>query len=151
MSDMLAGWEPWLLPVHALATGAMFGVIWLVQLAHYPLMLAVGPERFPEWHKGHLARITFVVGPLMLLETATGLAWILQPDSASSPLLAWIGMGLIFLIWLSTAILQVPLHRKLELGGYDASVIRRLVATNWVRTLAWSARAVLVLWALALS
>ena len=56
--------------------------------------------------------------------------------------------GLIFVIWLSTAILQVPLHRKLELGGYDARVIRRLVATNWLRTLAWSARAVLVLLAL---
>jgi hypothetical protein len=138
----------WLLPVHALATAAMFGVIWLVQLAHYPLMLSVGPERFHEWHKGHLARITFVVGPLMLLETATGLAWILLPDPANSPLLAWVGMGLIFAIWLSTAILQVPLHRKLELGGYDASVIRRLVATNWLRTLAWSARAVLVLLAL---
>lgn len=140
---------PWLLPIHALATAAMFGVIWLVQLAHYPLMLAVGPERFPAWHAGHLQRITLVVGPLMLLETATGLWWIVTPDATSSPLLAWVGMALIFVIWISTAVLQVPLHRKLELHGYDAAVIRRLVATNWIRTLAWSARVCIVTMAMA--
>jgi hypothetical protein len=141
--------NPLLLPIHALATAAMFGVIWLVQLAHYPLMLAVGPERFPAWHAGHLQRVTFVVGPLMLLETATGLWWILTPEAGTPPWLAWVGMGLIFVIWISTAALQVPLHRKLELNGYNAAVIRRLVSTNWIRTLAWSGRAVLVAWACA--
>jgi hypothetical protein len=56
------------------------------------------------------------------------------------------GLCLIFVIWLSTAILQVPLHRKREwLGGHNARMIRRLVATNWQSTLAWTARIVLAL------
>ena len=52
------------------------------------------------------------------------------------------------IIWLSTMVLQVPCHRRLE-TGFDAAVARRLVRTNWVRTFAWTALGVgtfMVLW-----
>ncbi len=39
----------------------------------------------------------------------------------------------------------MPLHNQLH-AGYSAAVIGRLVATNWVRTAAWTLRAGLVLW-----
>ena len=35
----------WLLPVHIAVTWYMTGVIWFVQLVHYPLMDGVGRER----------------------------------------------------------------------------------------------------------
>jgi len=44
----------------------------------------------------------------------------------------------------STGFWQVPAHRRLE-GGFDVATHRRLVQTNWVRTVAWSARAVIAL------
>jgi len=57
-------------------------------------------------------------------------------------------MALLFVLWISTALFQVPLHRRLE-RAHDPVAIRRLVATNWVRTITWSARAVLVVWLVA--
>jgi hypothetical protein len=47
-------------------------------------------------------------------------------------------------IWASTALWQVPAHRRLE-HGFDPRVHGRLVSTNWVRTAAWSARGVVAL------
>jgi hypothetical protein len=47
-------------------------------------------------------------------------------------------------IWLSTALLQVPLHNLLA-RGLDREAVARLVQTNWIRTAAWSARAVVSL------
>jgi hypothetical protein len=57
---------------------------------------------------------------------------------------ALIGVGLLAIIWLSTAALQVPIHRRL-LDGYDEAAVARLVRSNWVRTLAWTARAYIAL------
>jgi len=34
-------------------------------------------------------------------------------------------------------------------SGFDADVAHRLVAGNWIRTIAWSARAALALWMVA--
>ena len=131
----------------AVATFGMFGVIWLVQLCTYPLQVHVPAEDFVNYQAGHMRRITYVVGPLMLVEAGTA-AWMLFiPMSDCGVTLSWIGMGLVFLLWISTIVLQVPCHWKLERGKDDAA-IRRLVATNWVRTLGWSARAAVVGWML---
>lgn len=138
------------LPAHAVllaqaaSTCALVGVIWMVQVVHYPLLLRVGPASFEAYHHGHLRRITLVVGPLMVLEAACAL-WVfcMQPQDVA-PALAVAGLGLVLLVWLSTAFVQVPLHARLE-QGFDERAIRRLVATNWVRTVLWTARAILVL------
>tara|TARA_Y100000589_G_scaffold200415_2_gene189097 strand:- start:354 stop:806 length:453 start_codon:yes stop_codon:yes gene_type:complete len=133
----------------AVATFGMFGVIWLVQLGTYPLQVHVPPENFVDYQAAHMRRITYVVGPLMLVEAGTA-AWLLFiPMCGCGLTLSWVGMGLVFLVWISTIVLQVPCHWKLERGRDDAA-IRRLVATNWVRTLGWTARAVVVGWLLVL-
>jgi hypothetical protein len=56
----------------------------------------------------------------------------------------WWGLGLLLLIWISTILLQVPQHRRLQ-AGFDPAVHRRLVSTNWLRTIFWSARAAIAL------
>ena len=58
------------------------------------------------------------------------------------------GAALVAVIWMSTFFLQVAQHNSLR-AGFTVRAHRRLVATNWVRTLAWSARGVLALWLLA--
>lgn len=135
-----------LMPLQLLSTLAMFGLIWFVQVVHYPLFLQVGVENFPAYEAAHANRTTYVVAPLMLLELATaGLLLLpgLRPGMISA-WQAWAGAALVGVIWLSTALLQVPLHDRLH-AGYSADVIGKLVATNWIRTIAWSLRAVLVL------
>jgi hypothetical protein len=43
----------------------------------------------------------------------------------------------VLIVWLSTFVLQVPIHNRLKAGKKD-SKIRHLVATNWIRTVSWT-------------
>jgi hypothetical protein len=125
----------------------MTGLIWFVQVVHYPLLARVGPASFVEYERVHVQRTQWVVAPAMLIEAAT--ATLLPFFSPTQPgrVLAWAGLALLAAVWISTALLQVPCHRRLA-HGFDADVVRRLVATNWIRTVCWTLR---LLVALALS
>ena len=126
----------------------MVGLIWFVQIVHYPLMGRVGKEAFPAYADAHSRRTSFVVGPPMLAEAATTVLLIpLRPESVTLPQ-ALLGAVLLAVAWLSTYFLQVPCHRALG-AGFDASVHRFLVRSNWIRTAAWSARGALVLYLVA--
>ena len=137
-----------LLLIHAAATLAMFGVILIVQWVHYPLFRHVGAADYATYQAEHMRRITWIVAPLMGTELVTAglLAWGPPP-----PVPAWAartGLGLVGVIWGTTALVQVPLHAALT-DGFDPAAHRRLVRSNWVRTVAWGLRAALVLWMLA--
>ena len=127
----------WLLLVNAAATFFMVGVIWFVQVVHYPLFACVGEAAFSEYERHHARRTSWVVAMPMLVELGTTIATVLAVGGA----LAWCGLGLLAAAWVSTGLWQVPAHRRLE-GGFDAVTYRRLLKTNWVRTLAWSARGI---------
>jgi uncharacterized membrane protein len=134
----------WLLLIHLVATIYMTGVIWFVQIVHYPLFALTGPDQFREYEQRHCELTTWVVGPPMLIEAVTAalLLW-MRPDGVSAAV-AMFGAGLLLVIWLSTALLQVPCHERLS-QGFDPDVQRRLVRTNWIRTVAWTARSGLAL------
>lgn len=138
----------WLLLAHVAATLTMFGVILVVQVVHYPLFGKVGAASFAAYEAGHTRLITYVVFPPMVLELLTALALVVWRPLGLPGWQVWTGLALVGVIWLSTALLQVPLHQTLG-AGFDAAAHRRLVTTNWIRTAAWSARAALVLWMLA--
>lgn len=135
--------------LHCAATLAMVGLIWFVQVVHYPLFSSVGQSPFPEYERLHQKRTTLVVAPLMLIEALTATLILTTDLSPSARDLAWIGWVLLVLIWLSTAFLQVPLHRRLA-EGYDPLAVRRLVRTNWLRTIAWTLRGFIAVLLLAL-
>ncbi len=131
------------------ATLTMFGVIWIVQIVHYPLFAGVGAEGFVDYEAAHQARITWIVFPAMLLELGTALALLWHRPEVVPAWLIWTGAALVGVVWLSTAFIQVPLHTTLS-AGFDGDAHARLVASNWIRTIAWSLRAGLVLWMTAL-
>jgi hypothetical protein len=131
-----------LLFAHAFATVSLVGLIWTIQLVHYPLFLRVPPEAFGAYEPEHMRRITWLVGPLMLVEAGTAILLVLtRPESAA----VWVGGVLLVMIWVSTATIQGPLHGRLARDGFDEGRIRWLVASNWVRTAAWSARGLIAL------
>ncbi|MGI9049522.1 MAG: hypothetical protein ACR2GU_09155 [Rubrobacteraceae bacterium] len=135
---------------NAAATLVMVGVIWFVQIVHYPLFGSVGAEFFTAYSEAHSRLTTYVVGPPMLLEAATTGLLILARPGPVPIYLPLAGAILLTVVWISTAFLQVPGHRTLGLG-FDLRAHHFLVASNWVRTAAWSARGILVLWMLALT
>ena len=120
----------------------MTGLIWFVQVVHYPLFGAIDVAAFPAYHREHLRLTTVVVGPLMLAEASAATA--ILALGLSSPARAWAGVILLAVVWGATMSLSVPRHDELTVG-FSASAHAALVATNWVRTVAWTARAVLAL------
>jgi hypothetical protein len=132
---------------NAASTFALTGLIWTIQLVHYPAFRYIAEPKFIEFEAFHQRQISWVVVPLMLVELAAAVvlfAW--RP--ASLPLnFAIAGMVIVLAIWACTFAVQVPLHSRLT-QGYDRAAIDALVNSNWIRTALWSLRAGLLLWAL---
>jgi hypothetical protein len=129
----------WLLVVHLAATAFMAGVIWYVQLVHYPLMAGWPHDDFPRWEAAHRGQTGLVVVPAMLTEGLAAMLILARPPRGVDRRLAWTGAGLLLAIWASTFAIQVPLHERLS-AGWDASTHAWLVQSNWLRTALWSAR-----------
>ncbi len=130
-----------LLSFHLAATSAMFGLIWFVQVVHYPLFGSVGADGFVAYETAHRRRTSFVVGPLMAAETLTAAWLVVAPPAGVGRALPVAGLVLLAVIHTSTVWLQVPRHAELN-AGYDDATLRRLVRSNWVRTVGWSGRCV---------
>lgn len=136
--------------LHLAATLCMVGLIWFVQVVHYPLFARVGTSQFAAYEQAHTRRTGWVVGPPMLVELATGMS-LLWVRPAGVPLTqAVAGVALLAVVWISTRFVQVPCHQRLS-RAFDSGVHRRLVSTNWARTGAWSLRGFLVVWMVLLS
>ena len=119
----------------------MTGVIWFVQVVHYPLILLVPSSSRITYCKTHAKRTSFVVLPPMLVELGTAIAMCFL---ASGSIYWFVNLLLLILIWMSTFLIQVPLHNHLGQKTED-SFVERLVATNWIRTALWTLRSVMLL------
>lgn len=132
---------------HAAATLSMAGLLWFVQVVHYPLFASVGRDAFPAYESAHQARTTLVVAPLMLAEAATAglmLAW--RPRGVPAWAL-YASVASVAAVWGLTFLLAVPLHQRLA-AGFEPKAHAALVAANWPRTILWTARAALALFIL---
>lgn len=117
----------------------MTGVIWIIQLVHYPAFAFVDPKRFLSFHTLHSSQITWIVGPVMLIElsTAVGLCFLKTP-------LVYANLISVVILWGLTGFVSVPIHTQLA-QGLDLGLVQQLVMTNWFRTCMWSLRSVAML------
>ncbi|MGY9073215.1 MAG: hypothetical protein ACKVHU_09740 [Acidimicrobiales bacterium] len=127
----------------AAAPWAMAGLIWMVQVVHYPMLATYSALAPVTAVMDHQRRISRVVGPLMATEGVTALILLFDRPATMSGLSAWVAAGLLGVALLSAALVQVPLHRRLA-EHHDADAAQRLIVSNWVRTVAWTARGVLL-------
>lgn len=119
-----------------ITTAVMTGVIWVVQIYIYPNFQNISPSQWIEFHKFHTKMISFIVIPLMLTE---GLFTCLLIGSIFNiPLFQWI-LLMTIIAWASTFIIQVPIHLKLS-NSHQPILIKRIIHTNWIRTVAWTAK-----------
>ena len=123
--------------IHATAVLLLTGVIWTIQLVHYPGFVDVERRQWPSYHRRHSRSISLIVIPLMLIELTTS-GWLLWHEL--SPL------HLLFLTcsvftWVLTAIVFVPLHQRIG-ARPNVPHLRKLTRSNWLRTLTWTTSAV---------
>jgi hypothetical protein len=128
--------------VQTLVTFFLIGLIFFVQIVHYPLFAHVGTEHFRAYHRLHERQISWIVVPVMSTELVAASASLVYPGPLSPAQAGW-GWGLVVVVWVCTAVVQIPQHRRLS-AGFDARTQTRLVSLNWIRTFAWTARGVLL-------
>jgi hypothetical protein len=122
--------------INIASTWFMVGLIWFVQIVHYPLFGYVGSKEFGTFHEHHKILITPVVGFVMIVELVTTGILIFQIPVGIPNWTVIVGIILIGFIWISTLFLQIPYHNN---------VLMMLVNTNWIRTICWSLRGIIVL------
>lgn len=131
--------------INLASTLFMCGLIWLIQCLHYPLFNLVGPAHRVPYVKRHVIQITPIVAFPMLAEAFTGLYLLYKRPEFMSFQMAVIGFALIFFIWLVTLFFSVHCHDQLQKEWSD-KYHKRLVRSNWLRTMAWTIRGGLMLW-----
>ncbi len=129
-----------ILILHLCSCLFLTGLIWTIQIVHYPTFKFVEPVQFHNFTKFHVKKISYIVAPLMVLELASAL-YLLRVQ-ANLPI--FINLIFLLLIWLSTFFLSIPCHDKL-LKQFDLSIIEKLIQTNWPRTILWSLRSLLLM------
>ncbi len=133
-----------ILLLHFAVTCTLVGLIWLVQVVHYPSFRFIPESDFKAFSVFHTTQITWVVAPLMVAELLLVLRMFFETSLPAY--VPWSALALTALVWASTAFIQVPLHGKLALGK-DQTAITALINSNWIRTIAWSSKAVVLAWA----
>lgn len=123
--------------IHLFSTLFMTGLIWLVQMVHYPSFKFVDEKLYTDFQLFHMNKITVVVLPMMLMELFSLL--LLSYLNLTTPFI--ICLILLGLIWMNTFFWNVPLHQKL-VKQKDNETINRLVISNWPRTILWSVKSI---------
>lgn len=112
-------------------------MIWQVQLITYPQFASIDSVSFPQFHEDYCRRITWIVGPLMLLELGSTASGVLALWNTRWKLWSILGLFLVLTMWGTTALVQVPQHEQLSFG-FDPEVSKALVQGNWVRVMGWT-------------
>ena len=140
---------PTLLLLNLILATYLTGVCWVVQLVVYPALTLVSQPEFGRYHAAHTRRMGWVVAAPMVLELglAAWLAWAAYPAWGAGRALGQ--LALVLVVWLVTFLVSVPFHNRLAANGYNYIALDGLTRTNWLRTLAWTARTVLLAMAVA--
>jgi hypothetical protein len=135
----------WVLLLALAFTLYMTGVIVNMQLLEYPLFALVGKDDFARYHAFHNRSLFVLVllPTLIALASSVVLLWVRPPGIPLWSVILVVASDLG--IFVSTVVLQAPLHARLDRDGFSEAVIKSLVQTNWIRTLLWIVSALLLL------
>ena len=122
----------WML-ISLLLSAFMTGVIWIIQIVHYPSFRYIPDYQWSIAHKEHVSGITFIVAPVMVIEALSRLYLLYIQVNVTTIITSLF----LLVIWLSTFFIQVPIHNQLE-KSWSLQLVNRLVKTNWIRTALWT-------------
>ena len=112
------------------------GCMTTLQLQHYGIYPSVGKEHFAGYMRANnrAAALPTIVPAMLLL--LSSLVVMLQRPGFVRPYEAAAALGLNLVALISTFVWQRPIQGDMAVSGYDEAKIRRLIATNWIRTIA---------------
>ena len=129
------------LMTHIISTSIMVGVIWVIQLVHYPSFKYVNESDYIIFQKYHMSNISYIVFPVMFTELITALIILFFGEKSLFFVLSLICL---FLIWVITGVLFTKYHSILK-EGKDLMIIEKMIKANWIRALLWTMRLIMIL------
>jgi hypothetical protein len=123
--------------LNLLGTWMMVGVIWFVQLVHYPLLAVVPVESASTVALDHQRRTAWVVMIPMTVEGFSTLALMKWVPEGVATWMPWANGVFLAIALGCTVLLSVPRHARMA-ENPTPTIGRELVLTNWPRTIAWT-------------
>lgn len=111
-------------------------LIWMVQLLIYPGFEYLSATTFHKWHRKYARNMTFIVAPMMFAQVfIVGYFFYYFSHQFASNIIYAVLVGL---TWLTTFLIFIPLHNKLDNEAHDVSTCRKLTRRNWMRVVLWT-------------
>ena len=129
-----------LIIAHFTSTSIMVGVIWVIQLVHYPSFKYVKDSDYIIFQKKHMSNISYIVFPVMITELITSLLIFFSGEKSFFFMLSLICLSM---IWVITGVLFTKFHSILQ-KGKDLKMIEKMIKANWIRTLLWTLRIIMI-------
>ena len=133
--------------LHAIVTFLLTGLIWVIQLVHYPMFQFLDSQAYSKAMSFHQQRISIIVVPLMLFELLSGV-YLAHAQWSSLARFHSINIALIVIIWIHTFGLMVPFHKNIPIQP-NHELLKKTLCHHWIRTLSWSVKSILwgaILW-----
>lgn len=127
--------------IHFLSTAIMVGVIWVIQLIHYPSFHFIKESNYSKFQQFHMNRISIIVIPTMIIEIISGL--LIFWSVFHSNIFFISSLFILISIWAITFIFFTKMHQGLVFG-YNQEIVNKLILINWSRTLLWSLRLIIL-------
>ena len=137
---MLGDHSSSMLFLHILSTAIMVGIIWVIQIVHYPSFHYIDKNRYVSFQNFHMNKISYIVIPFMSIEAISGIILLYDDQSV----IFIISLIILLVIWTLTAFYFARTHQLLA-NGYKKDIVRKLVQANWVRTGLWTLRLLILI------
>ena len=118
----------------------LVSLVFMTQFITYPTFLHIDKDKFSEYHRKYVNNISFIVAPVMLIELLT----LLLIAYLSKDFLIIKSLILLLVIWLTTFFIMIPSHNRIS-KSFNIKEINRLINYNWVRTILWSFKLLLII------
>ena len=110
----------------------MIGVSLITHFVTYPSFELISTKQFQQFHNAYTKKMLFIVGPIMIIEFISVFIMVILNIEFNSIL----PFLLVFIIWIFTFFLIVPLHNQLA-KNYKKNINEKLIRFNGFRTSLW--------------
>lgn len=131
-----------ILLVQVLTTWTLLGILWFVQVVHYPLFRRI-KENFVQYERANLRKTAALLLPLLFIDLITNVMLVISLEKGPYTFLISFALAMNIITWFSAFFFQIEQHHELSMH-FSKNIIHKLVKTNWVSTIAWTVKAALI-------
>ena len=128
-----------LLKINSACGFFLLGLIWIIQIVHYPTYLYIDNNKRILFQNFHTKTISYIVAPVMIIELISSFLILINQVNLQNIVILIIPV----LIWLSTFCISVPIHKNINKSNFEM-LAKKLIKTNWIRTILWTIKALII-------